>query len=344
VERYDDRRPYQARHRIINNELYVGRLVWNRLHYVKNPSTGKRISRLNPESEWIVTKVPKLRIVEDEFWNLVKAKQGEIAEKFINVTAAVREHHSNKRLNSARRPKSLFSGLVLCGLCDGPCSLRGADRFVCSAHISNGSCSNGRTLARSELEQRVLGGLKERLLAPDVVAEAMLAYAEEMNRLNRERRARGDAWRAELAKLEKQIHGMVEAIKEGMFQQSMIAAMDALEARKAELSARLAEAPADTPDILPSASQLYAKKVAHLTEALNRPEDRAEAAQALRGLIERIVLRPGAKRGQIDATLHGDLGTILSWTAAPNRKGSTNQNSRSLGYGSVGISGCGDRI
>ncbi|MEY9425518.1 site-specific DNA recombinase [Bradyrhizobium ottawaense] len=303
---------------IINNELYVGRLVWNRLHYIKNPSTGKRISRLNPEADWIVTKVPELRIIEDELWDRVRAKQSEIAEKFINVTVAVREHHSNKRLNSARRPKSLFSGLVLCGLCDGPCSLRGADRFVCSAHVSNGSCSNGRTLARSELEHRVLGGLKDRLLAPNVIAEAMRAYAEEMNRLNRDRRARGDAWRAELAKVEKQIHGMVEAIKEGMFQQSMIAAMDALEARKTELSALLAEAPADTPDILPSASQVYAKKVAHLTEALNRPEDRAEAAQALRGLIERIVLRPGAKRGQIDATLHGDLGTILSWTAARN--------------------------
>ena len=33
---------------ILNNELYVGRLVWNRLRYVKNPDTGKRVSRLNP--------------------------------------------------------------------------------------------------------------------------------------------------------------------------------------------------------------------------------------------------------------------------------------------------------
>jgi site-specific DNA recombinase len=48
----------------------------------------------------------------------------------------------------------------------------------------------------------VLNGLKERLLAPDVVAEAIRAYAEEMNRLNRERRSSGDAWRAELVKLD----------------------------------------------------------------------------------------------------------------------------------------------
>ncbi|MGJ8530134.1 recombinase family protein, partial [Maritalea sp.] len=33
---------------ILNNELYNGRLVWNRLRYAKNPETGKRVSRLNP--------------------------------------------------------------------------------------------------------------------------------------------------------------------------------------------------------------------------------------------------------------------------------------------------------
>jgi site-specific DNA recombinase len=37
---------------ILNNELYIGRLVWNRLRYVKDPDTGKRVSRPNPPSEW----------------------------------------------------------------------------------------------------------------------------------------------------------------------------------------------------------------------------------------------------------------------------------------------------
>ena len=32
---------------ILNNELYIGRLVWNRLRYVKDPDTGKRVSRQN---------------------------------------------------------------------------------------------------------------------------------------------------------------------------------------------------------------------------------------------------------------------------------------------------------
>ncbi|MET4388334.1 hypothetical protein ABIB73_004097 [Bradyrhizobium sp. F1.4.3] len=32
--------------------------------------------------------------------------------------------------------------------------------------------------------------------------------------------------------------------------------------------------------------------------------------------VEKITLRPGPNRGEIDATLHGELGTILGWIAA----------------------------
>ena len=299
---------------LVNNELYIGRLIWNRLRYIKDPSTGKRVSRLNPESEWIIKDVPELRIVDDELWQSVRVRQGEIAEKFANVTEAVRKHHKKNRLNGTRRPKSLLSGLVFCGCCGGPYSLRGADRFACSNHISKGACSNSRTIPREDLEARVLSGLKDRMMAPEIVEEAMRAYAEETNRLNRERRSSGDAWKAELMKIEKQIRGIIEAIKAGMFHESMKAEMDKLEARKTELNTLLADAPEDTPDILPSASAIYAKKVSALTKALNRKEERQEAAETLRGLIEKISLTPGPERGEIYATLHGELGTILNWT------------------------------
>jgi len=211
---------------LVNNGLYIGRLIWNRLRYIKDPSTGKRVSRLNPESEWIIKDVQELRIVDDELWHSVRVRQGEIAEKFANVTEAVRKHHKKNRLNGTRRPKSLLSGLVFCGCCGGPYSLRGADRFACSNHISKGACTNSRTIPREDLEARVLSGLKDRMMAPEIVEEAMRAYADETNRLNRERRSSGDAWKAELVKIEKQIRGIIEAIKAGMFHESMKAEMD----------------------------------------------------------------------------------------------------------------------
>ena len=61
---------------ILNNELYIGRLVWNRLRYVKDPETGKRVSRPNPDSEWIVQDVAELRIIDQALWERVKARQG----------------------------------------------------------------------------------------------------------------------------------------------------------------------------------------------------------------------------------------------------------------------------
>jgi len=48
----------------LRNELYIGRLVWNKLRYAKDPVTGKRRSRLNPPVQWVVEEVPDLRIVD----------------------------------------------------------------------------------------------------------------------------------------------------------------------------------------------------------------------------------------------------------------------------------------
>ena len=77
------------------------------------------------------------------------------------------------------------------------------------------------------------------------------------------------------------------------------------------------------PDIHPNVAGIYRRKVERLSDALQNPQESNEAAAAIRGLIERITLTPGPKRGQIDATLHGDLGTILEWTTSKHRKNKT---------------------
>jgi len=44
---------------VLNNELYIGRLVWNRQGFIKDPATGKRQPRPNPVEEWIRQEVPE---------------------------------------------------------------------------------------------------------------------------------------------------------------------------------------------------------------------------------------------------------------------------------------------
>ena len=107
---------------------------------------------------------------------------------------------------------------------------------------------------------------------------------------------------------------MIGAIEDGRYVRGMVDRLRNLEARQNELEARLAAAPVTLPDIHPNVADIYRRKVERLAAALGNPSERDEAAAAIRGLIERIVLTPGAAWGEMDAKLVGDLGTILEWT------------------------------
>ena len=61
---------------ILNNELYIGQRIWNRLQYRKEPETSKRVSRLRPRSEWLTQDAPELLIVDQDLWDAVKERQG----------------------------------------------------------------------------------------------------------------------------------------------------------------------------------------------------------------------------------------------------------------------------
>lgn len=80
-----------------------------RLRYIKNPATGKRVSRINLESEWIRTEVSELRIVDEDLLRPARQRQAEIAKQLENVTKGVRAWRA-KHVNELRRPSFLFSG------------------------------------------------------------------------------------------------------------------------------------------------------------------------------------------------------------------------------------------
>jgi site-specific DNA recombinase len=306
---------------ILNNELYIGKLVWNRLRYVKDPTTGKRVSRRNPESAWIRINVPELRIVEEPLWQAVKARQAELAKLFEATTKGVREARA-KRMNEARRPAFLLSGLLTCGCCGGKYGIVVADRYGCLNNQRRGTCSNGRTIRREVIESRVLAGLTEKLVSPAAVAEAVRAHHEENNRRNHERRAHAAADQRELEKIGRAIKGIMAAIEDGLYQPSMKTRMAELEQQKAATEARLREAPPDLPDVIPNVAEIYRAKVQRLTEALADPEAREEAAAAIRSLIGSVALTPGEKRGEVNAVLRGELMAILD-LAADRRAGPT---------------------
>ena len=150
---------------------------------------------------------------------------------------------------------------------------------------------------------------------PDLIQEYITTWQHEMQTERLETlAARGDQERR-LSKVTKEIDAVVTAITEGMFHPSMKAKMDALEAERTELEAKLAALPQPETVVAihPGLAETYARKVADLTEALNDPAARPEAADLLRGVIESVTLTPDpdAPSGHV-IELRGELGAILS--------------------------------
>ncbi|MFT8807222.1 recombinase family protein [Gluconobacter sp.] len=276
---------------ILNNELYAGVLVWNRQRFIKDPITEKRVSRPNPEHLWIRTEVPELRIVPDDLWQAVQARQKKIAAKVGPCPANTWEGRA-RRLHLANRPMSLLSGLLSCGCCGGKIGIIVNGRFGCLNHSRRGICDNNRTIVREK-------------------AEAVQAFADEIKRLNQTWRVRSAADRKELSKVERVIAGIMAAIEDGMYQSSMKTRLVSLEGQKADIVARLGEAPPDVPNVHPDIASNYRRNVERFTEALDDPDGGKEATEALRSLIGGIVFTPGEKRGEVHITLDGELMGIL---------------------------------
>ncbi|RTL86073.1 recombinase family protein, partial [Ancylobacter aquaticus] len=309
---------------ILNCELYIGIIRWNRQRRLKDPTTGLRVMRMNPQSAWVRKEVPELRIIDDALWEAVKARQSELGEVYRkNIEGglkALEQKATAHALNATRRPRTMLSGLMFCGCCDQVYVRRGQDRYCCTSHLMGTGCTNSRTITRHKLEERVVNGLKHRLMAPDKAAEAMRAFAEETNRLNRERRVSSESDRQELTQVEASIREIVAVIEQGGFHRALLDRLTFLEAKQLELQERLAKAPLDVPDLHPNIAELYRRKVERLSDALDHPEDRYEAIDAIRQLITRVVLTPGDKRGEVHAVLHGDIVAIADWVAREGDK------------------------
>ena len=290
---------------ILNNELYIGKLVWNRLRYIKDPDTGRRVSRLNPECEWVVHEVPDLRLIDQDIWDAVKARQSRLAYDVVET--------SPNPLNDRRRPKHLFAGLVKCGCCGGGYTMISKDLLGCATARNKGTCDNRLNIRRDALEASILNGLRKHLMDPALFREFCDEFTREVNRLRMERGADLEVARRELDKVGRQISQIIEAITDGMYHPSMKEKMTGLEARKAELAEKLANADEPPPLLHPNMAALYAQRIGQLYENLQDEDGRARAAETFRSLVDQITLMPD--NGELAIVLRGDLGAILRFAA-----------------------------
>jgi DNA invertase Pin-like site-specific DNA recombinase len=256
---------------LLNNALYRGVIEWNRCVYTKNPKTGRRVARPNPPEKWERVEVPALRIVDDELWLSVKTRQAALRQAMGKALPRATQGTGNRNcLNETHRPRFLLSGLLRCGCCHGPYAIIGRDRYACSTRKQKGTCYNRLTITRQEIEARVLDGLKERLLAPDLVAVFVNAFREEMKRQRDRLRAEQAQRERKAAELDRKIAAIFRAIEDGLYEPAMKTRLAELKEQRDKLSTESRTLDPTALDVLmhPQLAEGYRRRIDRLERLL----------------------------------------------------------------------------
>ena len=303
---------------VLRNELYIGRMVWNRQHFMKDPATGKRQARMNPLADWIIEDVPDLRIIDEALWQSVNGRLNDIAAS----PSATGLRKSQFWLN--KRPKHILSGIAVCGCCHHPLAAVGKDYLRCARADRNGLCTNTRGIRRPILEDIVLKALQQNLMHPDLVAEFIRAFQEEMSRERVTIAAEQQFTIRRLAEISRQYDGLITAIAEGLRADGLQQRLSSLEAEKMKLEATLKRPTDGIVQLHPQLASGYRRRVAALRESLETEETRPEALEIIRSLIDRVVVHPHDD-GSFEIELEGEIANMVDIALEPAQKSKNNK-------------------
>jgi hypothetical protein len=268
------------------------------LHYKKNHRTGKRVSSVNPESDWIKIDVPELRIVDQDLWDKAREYQGVLNKR--------------KSYGEKRRPTHLLSFLLKCGECGGGVSKISKTHYGCSSARNKGTCSNRLSIAQAKLESMVVGALRSRLMDRALTEAFCKEYTAHMNRLSKEKNETIAVNRRELEKVKRDMDKLLKAVMDGLAVKYVQEKLEKLQVQKDELEASLEDKEEVNVLIHPSMGQRYAEAIESLMESLNDPDHRDESAKIIRTLVDKIILTPNEDRSKLIVDMKGDLAAILS--------------------------------
>lgn len=270
---------------ILQNPLYKGELVWNRIKMVRDPMTGKRVSRPNPESEWQIVSKAELAIVDPETW--AKAQDRKV------------KNHKDWETGAHRpRQKHMFSGLLRCGVCGSGMSLDGSKdghrTIRCSRFRESSSCTNGKRVRLDRVEELVITSLRQEISEPGSLKLYIDEYLAETKRLADQTVQNRDKIAAKIAEVRASIMRLVDAMATGLMERADVQPRyEELKAQQMRLEGELELAENGIPDlkIIPAAVERYKEVVERLSESLsNAMEEDLETRAAFREMVDSILV------------------------------------------------------
>jgi site-specific DNA recombinase len=289
---------------ILRNSIYKGEPQWNRVRMVKNPSTGKRVSRVNKQEDIITSAQPHLAIID--------------ADTFERVQAMFPQNE-NEHPSKYRRATTILTGLLKCGYCGGGMSVKdkykSRRRIQCSTMKESRSCDNTSAYYLDEIVEAALSGLKEQLNKPEMLSKLIKSYNSERTLLASETIEKTKIVDHKIDILSKKEEKIWADYDLGHF--DAVLASERIQKIRGEI-----ETLKEQKEVLPSVSEpvsIHPSTVANFKQYIDQltktyadqiTDENREAATAIRRLIEKITITP-TKDGT-DIKIDGLLGLLAS--------------------------------
>ena len=245
---------------ILSNELYVGRYVWNRGQWVKDPETGKRQRVDRPKSEWMTEEKPELRILTDAIWTAARSR-------------LTRPRAIGGTRGRGDTPTVLLSGLLRCAICGGSVVAISATHYGCSARKDRGpSVCGGVTAQRRAADDAVVAYVRAEILSPTMVEDFERRVRAQLTEIRRAAKTSVSKRQSRAVELEREVERLIDAVTRIGYSEALAARL-----KTAEAELKIARAaPASTPDNVtpllttPDALARFRRLVAKLRDVMDR--------------------------------------------------------------------------
>lgn len=278
---------------ILRNERFRGRVVWGKTVKVRSRA-GKRIYKRTAPEKWVVRDIPEQRIVSEELWTAVQAR--------IEVVKHLYGEIGSKGGMQGRSVSSpyLFSGLLKCSECGANISIvsgrwRGRDDVVygCPQNTYRGEtvCKNAVRVFRRPLEEKLLAGLEQQVLRPEVIEYTLAKFEDELLSAVDDLSGELDRMRRRKEELDREIVNLANFVASGDCSPGLRAGLVERELEIGEITAKLFDARPDSVHArLARIRSLVESRMKDLRRMLNSgiPLVRAELAKH----IEKITMTP----------------------------------------------------
>jgi site-specific DNA recombinase len=332
---------FQTVNKILQNEIYIGVYVRNRVRRVRNYNTGKRDAHKAAPDDLVTADFPHLRIVDQGLWDAAQAVRHERANRTFG----------SKQIERATVTRKLhpFMGLFRCAECGSKMIIAGSGRngdrsIVCSEAWWRSSCKHRKSYSLSRLTAHATEKMHSHLTDPDFVNERAKERAKTLASFEREASIERDTAQRDLDRVDLKIKKIIRLTEDDDSNDVPQEALDRMKELRAEqrgLKQRLtmldAKITGATPH--PNTVKALARDVDTLHKMLKDNPDDPACRMALGNLIERVAVHPTGSNLPYDVSLFARhaayVGELPLFPEYEPKKSMENQSVRRINTGNA---------